>query len=184
MQKPTSHQIDEKAQIVLKDTLPPAWVINDQRKDYAKDFLVEISDVNENLTGESFIVQLKGQLKSRIISKGSLVTFSLKSKYATYYLDKVKDLPVFLVIVDINKKVGWWLFLQPVLQANQNWRHNKSISVRLPVENELINSKRLEDAVLAAKKWMRLQYPTSIEESILAHKQKLKVTVHENPNCC
>ena len=174
MKKPTSHQIDEKAQLILRDSLPPTWVINDQRKDYAKDFIVEISDEDGNLTGESFIVQLKGQLKARIISKGSLVTFSLKSKYATYYIDKVKDLPVFLVVVDINQKTAWWLFLQPELQANQNWRHKKSLSVRLPFENELTDSKRFEDAVFAAKKWLRLQHAASIEESVLAHKQKLK----------
>lgn len=176
MQKHRTHQIDDLAQRVLRNALPPTWVLNEQHNDYGKDYLVEIGEDNGDLTGSGFYVQLKGQEKANISADGTLVKYSLESKYAEYYLDKVKDLPVFLIVVDVNQKKGWWLFLQPTLDADQTWRNQNSITVRLPAANDIADTASLHKAVDEAKKWMRLHHPESIHESVLAHKERITRT--------
>jgi len=173
MQKHPTHQIDDLAQRVLRDALPPTWVLNDQHNDYGKDYLIEIGEDNGDLTGSSFYVQLKGQKKVRISADGTLVKFSLKSKHARYYLDKIKDLPVFLVVVDVNQKKGWWLFLQPMLELDQTWRKKGSISLSLSAATDIADTGSLHEAVDKAKKWMRQHHPESIHDSVVAHKERI-----------
>ena len=173
MKRSRTHQIDELAQQFLRAALPATWVVNEQPKDYAKDYLVEIGDDNGDLTGSSFFVQLKGQEEADLSADGSEVKYSLKSKYAGYYLDKVQDLPVLLVVVNVDKKKGWWLFLQPVLEADQAWRKQDSVTVRLPNANDVTNTTRLRAEIGDAKKWMRLHHPASIHESVAAHKERI-----------
>jgi hypothetical protein len=173
MNKHRTHQIDDLAQQILHAALPPSWVPNEQHRDYGKDYIVEIGEENGDLTGSSFYVQLKGQETVDLCADGSLVKYSLESKYATYYFDKIKDLPVFLIVVDVNKKKGWWLFLQPVLEADQTWRKQNSITVRLPESNNITNTASVRKAVEDAKKWMRLHHPESIHEAVVAHKERI-----------
>ena len=173
MNKHRSHQIDNLAQQFLWSALPVTWVPNKQENDYAKDYLVEIGEENGDLTGSSFYVQLKGKERVDRTADGSQIKYPLESKYATYYFDKVKDLPVFLVLVDVSRKRGWWLFLQPALEADQAWRDQKSITVRMPAINDMTDTTRLSGAVEEAKKWMRLHHPESIHESVVAHKERI-----------
>ena len=116
---------------------------NEQPHDHGKDYLVESGNNNGDLSGSSFYVQLKGQERAEVSAGGALVKYSLEMKYAAYYLDRIKDLPVFLVVVDVNEKKGWWLFLQPVLEGNQTWRKQDSITVNLPAANVLTGKDRL-----------------------------------------
>lgn len=173
MKRPRSHQIDQLAQQILHEALPPTWVLNIQSNDYGKDYLVEIGSENGSLTGSSFYIQLKGQEHADLSADGLLVSFSLLSKYAKYYLDQITDLPVFLVVVDVNKKTGWWLFLQPVLEENQKWRKQDSVTIRLPTSNIITDTMQFRMAVDDAKKWLRLHHPVSIHESVIAHKQRI-----------
>src|SRR5258707_530073 len=115
MQKHPAHQTDDLAQRILRDALPPSWVVNEQGKDYGKDYLVEIGEDNGDLTGSSFYVQLKGHEHAELSADGTLVKQSLESKHASYYFDKVKDLPVFLVVVDVAKKKAWCINIPYVL---------------------------------------------------------------------
>src|SRR4051812_30768879 len=106
MKKPRTHQIDVLAQQFLMGATPPTWTYNEQANDYGKDYLGEIGDDDDDgeQTGLNFFVQLKGKEKAEFTADGSHVKFSLEKKHAAYYLDKVKDLPVFLVVVDVNAK--------------------------------------------------------------------------------
>ncbi len=176
MQKHRTHQIDDLAQRVLPDALAPTWVLNEQHNDYGKDYLVEVGEDDGDLTGSSFYVQLKGQEKATISADGTLVKYSLESKYANYYFDKIKDLPVFLVVVDVNQERGWWLFLQPVLEADQTWRKQGSITLSLSAATNITDTDSLREAVDEAKKWMRLHHPESIHESVVAHKERIDRT--------
>src|SRR5688500_7732652 len=98
MNKARSHKIDTEARRVFESSLPSTWVPNEQRNDYGKDYLVEIGEKNGDLTGCNFFVQLKGTERIRHSVNRACVCFPLETKYAKYYLDKVKDLPVFLVV--------------------------------------------------------------------------------------
>ncbi len=110
MKRSKSHQIDEKAMQVFRKSLPLSWVLKPQHPDYAKDYLVEIAE-GDDLTGVTFIVQLKGEESPKYRNDATEITFYLKKKYAIYYADKVKE-PVFLVVVDASREVGYWTFIQ------------------------------------------------------------------------
>jgi Domain of unknown function (DUF4365) len=174
MKRPKSHQIDELAQRVFRDSLPPTWVVNAQSDDYAKDYLVEIGENNGDLSGSSFFVQLKGQERPEVSADGMQVKFPLETKHTAYYIDKIKDLPVFLVVIDVRRKKGWWLFLQPALEEDQAWRQRDSVTIDLPILNLLTETDALRQAVERAKKWMRLHHPESIHDSVLAHKEEIR----------
>ena len=166
MKKPLSHQIDDAARAIFDDLRPKTWVANEHRHDYGKDYLVEMGEANGNLTGESFYVQLKGQVRVSFNSSGKLAKFSLRTKHAAYYLDKVKDLPVFLVVVDVTKKRGWWVHLQPILDGESLWRRRNSVTIDLPASNELADVGKLREAVEVAKRWMRIRHRLAVGEGI------------------
>jgi hypothetical protein len=174
MKRHRSHQIDERAQRAFREALPPMWVANEHRNDYGKDYLIEIGENNGELTGSSFYVQLKGQEKARRSADGTTIKFSLETKYATYYLDKIKDLPVFLVVVDVNQKRGWFEFLQPFLHADQSWRKRKSVTIDIPILSDIANSAVLRRAVESAKQFMRLLHPEAIQDAVAANKRRMK----------
>ena len=117
MKRSRSHKIDEKGMRIFEDLIPDTWVCNSQDKDYGKDYLVEIGDSSEEMSGDSFYVQLKSVAVAKLKGKEQYVSFSLKSKHARYF-SKIKDLPVFLVISDISTKTCWFEFLQPLLRKD------------------------------------------------------------------
>src|SRR5579883_1433592 len=170
MNKDRTHQIDDLAVQFFRASLPVAWVVNEQHRDYGKDFLVEIAEETARgaLTGNGFYVQVKGHEKPKRNTVGSYVKHSLEHKHAKYYLDRVKDLPVFLVVVDVTTKQGWWLFIQPILDADQSWRKRKTVTIKIPVANVLADTGGFRKAVEEAKKWMRLRHPESIHEAVVA----------------
>lgn len=174
VKRPKAHQIDDRAQAILRELLPHSWVSNDQRNDYAKDFLVEVGDDDDEMSGDAFYVQLKGQENPTFVSDGHFLSFSLETKHAKYYLDNVKDLPVFLVVVDVTSKKGYWLFLQEFLDELDGWRKRKSVAIRIPVQNELSNSVTLHTEVTRAKKWLRLRHPESIHDAIAARAEQIR----------
>ena len=59
MKRPPAHKINERGMRLFENTVPDNWVCNPQEKDYGKDYLVEIGEDTEEMSGESFYVQLK-----------------------------------------------------------------------------------------------------------------------------
>lgn len=173
MRRPRSHEIDEAAGRIFINALPLGWTHNEHKHDYGKDYLVEVGK-NREMTGTSCFVQQKGQDKVVIRSKKGHVQFSLKRKHAIYYLDKVTDLPVFLVLIDVKTKCGWWLFLQPYLRNDQSWRKRQSVLVRIPLSNRIDNTNALTDAIQQANKTMRGMHPTAIQDAVAFAKEDME----------
>lgn len=163
MKRPRQHQIDAEAQTILLSHIPSSWVVNEQKKDYAKDFLVEICK-REHLTGSGFFIQLKGS--DKIECKNGCVRFPLETKYAEYYRDKLKEVPIFLVVVNVKKRTGWWIFLQEYLSGNTNWRRQKTSTIKIPAKNQLSNSDALENAVVKAQQWLLRRHPEALPDAI------------------
>jgi len=159
MNRHKTHQIDESAQTVLRSALALTWVVNEQHKDYGKDYLTEIGEDNGDLTGISFYIQLKGQERAKFSRDRNFVKCTLDKKYADYYHDRVEDLPVFLVVVDVNMKRGWWLFLQAALYEDQSWRARNSVTLSLPVSNDIFDKDLLRKGVQLAKEWIKEHAP-------------------------
>src|SRR5436190_14247583 len=101
MKRPRSHEIDDRANAIFRMLKPVELAVVGLHPDYAKDYLVEISDSKE-MSGDEAIVQLKGQEALVALTGGTAFSFMLEQKHALYYADKEK-LPVFLVLVDVNK---------------------------------------------------------------------------------
>ena len=172
MKRSPSHQIDEQAQQFLKKTLPLDWAIAKQDPDYAKDYVIEIGK-GGTLTGEVFFAQLKGMQSAKGRRASQDWAFSLKKKYAKYYVESIKDFPVFLIVVDVTQQKARWLFLQDALDKNQLWRRQGSVTLYLPASNDLNDIHQLQNAINEAKKWMRLRHPTSVAESIEAERERI-----------
>jgi hypothetical protein len=175
MKRPRTHEIDEEAMRILKSFLPAAWISNEQHPDYGKDFLVEIVE-DQDLTGLSFFIQLKGQESIKPISDGVYVTFPLKKKHAIYYADKLKQ-PIFLALVDVSRRAGYWLFLQKHLLDDwpkQNWRFQKTVTVQLPTSNTLDKIDALRSAVKAAHDYIAARHPAAITSAIKAERERLE----------
>jgi len=174
MKRPEQHQIDEMAQRRFRDKLPTSWVMNEHFIDYGKDYHLETADQSSQLTGVTCYVQLKGQRSVKHDKDGKHIKFSLESKYARYYVEKVQDLPVFLVVVDTSTGEAWWLFLQEYLVGQTNWKRQKTSTIYLPKKNGFEEVSGFEKAIKRAQGWLRARHPASIPDAVSAYKSKLE----------
>ena len=175
MQRHPNHEINELAMRILRDSLPPKWVLNKFEEDYGKDFHLEPSNEEDgNLTGTMVIIQLKGQLNAEFNQSRTHVSYSLEKRFSTYYYDKVKEYPVFLVVVDVTAKLGWYVHIQPILDKDQKWRRTKTWTIKLPVENSLFDIPRFRQQIVEAQKAMKLLHPSALSDVIEAQNEKIK----------
>lgn len=170
---PTTREIDKKAQDIFNDSLPPGWLIRKQDPDIYIDYFVEIAE-RSRPSGVVFGVQLKGTNSPRY--SGSLIKVSFKTKHLSYYLDKVKQ-PVFLIVIDIRKRQGFWLFAQEWAKnelKDRNWKGQKKIDIKIPLINCLSNVDLLREEVAKAETFMRDLWPSSIPAAIEYAKSSLE----------
>lgn len=174
MTRPESHEIDETAKRVLGISLPPSWVIREQNPDYRIDYTVEIFEKEES-SGLFWHVQLKGVKNPKVLKSTKKISFSMEVEHLKYYMDKV-PLPVFLVVVDTQNEVGWWIFLQRYIQdeLKENWRQQSTTTIHVPSENVLGNSANIHEAVSDAMHYMRELNPSSIEAALNAEIRRLE----------
>lgn len=177
-----THEIENKSETIFRDAIPAKWTYNVHRKDYGKDYYVEPSDDQGQLTGKNFWVQLKGTTRPKKSKHQTAIAFSLKKKYAEYYLDKLTQEPVFLVLVDVTRKSSWFVFLQPILAANEEWRQRGSLTVYVPLTNELklANADSLLSEVAKAREWLRRRNPFAVQDAIAVEKDRIRLI---EPRC-
>ena len=137
MNKHSNHVIDEEAVEIFKGLLPKdRWTIYDLKPDYGKDHKVESVENGEH-TGLTFWIQLKGQKTLKILRDGN-VSFNLETKYLDYF--KKLPEPMFLVVVDVAKRLAFWVFIQEYEQTklrNVSWRPRGPGSLHDRVSNPL-----------------------------------------------
>lgn len=154
MQKHSTHVIDEQAVHFFKGSLPPDdWTIYDIRPDYGKDHKVELVEGGEH-TGLTFWVQVKGQKRVRRLRDG-VISFKLETKDLDYHTRL--PTPVFLVVVDVTSRVGYWVFTQEYERTrlrNLAWRSQGHIQIRLPISNLLSDTRSLREAARKAIRYM------------------------------
>lgn len=177
MKRPRQHEIDEDAQTILRVALPKAWVCEEYDEDYAKDFSIELVEEGD-LTGKVFIIQLKGKERLRMPKTGSHISHSLETRYVRYYADKI-ELPVFVVVADIANRRAYWLFIQQFVDEeltpkNSRWREQKSITLSIPIENEISDTHRLRSAVIASLAYMKKKYPGTIGDAIAVDQKRIE----------
>ncbi len=169
----TTREIDRIAQNIFNDSLLPGWLIRKQDPDIHVDYFVEITEKSRP-SGVIFGVQLKGTNSPRY-SK-SLIKLSIKTKHLSYYLDKVKQ-PIFIIVVDIKKRRGFWFFVQEWAKEElkeRNWREQKKIDIKIPLKNSLSDMKYLRAEITRAEIFMRDLWPSSIPAAIQHEKESLE----------
>ena len=154
MQKHSTHVIDEEAVRIFKGALPPQdWTVYDIRPDYGKDHKVELIDGVEH-TGLFFWVQIKGQNKVKRLKNGT-ISFKVETCDLDYHT-KLSD-PVFLIVVDVTNRVGYWVFLQEYVRTRLrdiDWRSQAYIQIHLSATNILSETSLLRQAVREAIRYM------------------------------
>src|SRR5262249_13515309 len=156
---------------------PPAWLPRQQSPDYGIDYLVEISDPrstsvtlstefhNSEPSGITFAVQLKGS--SKLNYRANTIAFSIKSNHLEYYVDKYR-FAVFLVVMDVAKIAGYWLFVQKYIleELSSSWLSQLTATVHIPLTQNLLDSFALRTAAVEAEKYMVGLRPASAPHAI------------------
>ena len=178
IQRPEQHQIDEDARNIFKSVLPSAWTKVEQHPDYGIDFTVELFESGPEgttlATGVEFQVQLKGT--RRLAIGAGCICFPFTTRHLVQYLDS-KRRPVFLVVIDVANKVGYWCFLQGYALdelARKDWRSQKTVTIRVPTKNRLNDFARLRAAVVEADTRMAEIRPGAIRGAIKAEEARIE----------
>lgn len=149
LRRPPEHVKEDLSRQIFETKIPSEWILRDIAPDYGVDRSLEIVE-NGVVTGKEILIQLKGTESPEI--HDDYISFSLSANHLKYYLDK--DLPVFLVVVDLKEENCYWIFLQQyafdVLNINNpSWVGQKTITVRMPLEQRV--SDTLDQIISIAK---------------------------------
>lgn len=160
------HLIDDDAESIFRMLKPREWVLRElSRPDYLHDYLMEIFDQGKP-TGFLTLIQLKGTRLLKV-TKGR-VAFALPMEKAQEYVKY--PVPVFLTVIDVRGREGYWLFLQEHLrdEIGDVRRTRKSITVHVPLDNKLSNHAALAAAVRRAYDFLAELNPGSVAAAIAA----------------
>jgi hypothetical protein len=105
-----------------------------------------------------------------------MLRFRLETDHLVYYVDRCRQ-PVFLVVIDVRRGVGYWVFLQGYALdelKRKDWRARDGVTILLPMTNRLSNTASLRTAILAADRRMAELHPAAIEGAIRSERQRLE----------
>ncbi|MGA9292635.1 MAG: DUF4365 domain-containing protein, partial [Ignavibacteriaceae bacterium] len=159
------HKIDFRAKKIFEGLMPDGWLIRPQIPDYHVDYFIELEE-NSEPSGIFFFVQLKGSENIKI--KKGLIKFSFSTKQLKYYLERLKDVPLFIVLVDINSKKVYWLFIQKYLTElkSKHWKTQKFLTLNILQENLLEDSEIFKKKITDANNYMRELWPSSTQAAL------------------
>lgn len=181
--RPQQHQTDDEAKAIFQAAIAPLGTQNSHPSDYGNDYSVELFGKDKQSTGDQAIVQLKGS-RSPKYRKG-FISQVLSLDHARYYLKK-EQLPVFLVVVDVVKKVGYWCFLQEFLLADnvrkRLLKKKGDITIRVPLANRIQDGEQLRQGIGSATSFM-VSHKIRLEQwrlEAMDPRFEAKVTATEN----
>src|SRR5262245_31564337 len=97
-----THDIDAKGQGICANWLPRRWVANPLKRDYAKDYHIEITEQDtRKVTGDVIYIQLKSEEVGDYRFDNSVIACKVEKKHLGYWCDEAR-LPVFLLVVDVS----------------------------------------------------------------------------------
>ncbi|MCP4652093.1 MAG: DUF4365 domain-containing protein [Candidatus Omnitrophica bacterium] len=162
-----SFEIEEEAKSIFTDTLPLTWLKRKQTPDFYVDYFVEV-DKEREPSGVVFGVQLKGTRKLSTTKKH--VKFSMKVKHLKYYFDNARQ-PIFLVVIDVVHRKGYWVFIQQYIKEVlnlSNWRELIKTTIKIPIQNLLNDIDSFHEAIHNSEKYMRELRPSSVHSAAMA----------------
>ncbi len=161
VRKSQTQVTDAKAVGVVKDLYDDMeWTTYDIRPDYGIDQQIEILEKGKH-TAVAAYVQIKGHLKLKK-GKGGFASQEIECEHLEYYLNT--NVPVFLIVVDVGSKEGFWVFIQEYAHTHLSggeWRvrlHGSAkepkVTVRVPLANRLADRQRFKEAVIRARRYL------------------------------
>ena len=143
--KHLNHKIDEKSSNYFEAVFQgDHWTHHEESNDYGIDYRVDLM-VDEDPSGIYFFAQLKGQDKSKCSADGSYISYSLKIERLKQYCEM--DAPVYLVVVDLSTKQGYWAYLQRYAseKLDPTWKTKTSgtVTIRVPTSNLISDTERM-----------------------------------------
>ncbi|MEG6616310.1 DUF4365 domain-containing protein [Peptococcaceae bacterium 1198_IL3148] len=164
----TNNETKAKAQSIFLDMLPTSWTVQGNSFNNGIDFYISSETM--------FAISIKGTAKPQY--SGNNIICCIETRKLEYFSKHIAK-PVFIVLVDIDMKRTYWLFIQEyietLLEKNQpNWRCKKTVNLKIPLTNTLQDFNTFNAAILRATNLMLLyQYKlpflmvsTSLEEAI------------------
>src|SRR5579862_8184677 len=108
--------IDSNASAYVIQQFASGWVRRPRIPDYYIDHDIERIEAGEP-SGKIFYAQQKGHEKVEF--KNGLTIQKLKTKHLRYFDEKIV-VPVFLFLIDVTNKIGYYLFLQEWIDKHAN----------------------------------------------------------------
>lgn len=161
VRKSQTQVTDARAVGVVKDLYDDMeWTTYDIKPDYGIDQKIEILEEGKH-TAVAAYVQIKGHLKLKK-GKGDFASQEIECEHLEYYLNT--NVPVFLVVVDVASKEGFWVFIQEYAHTHLSggeWRarllgpaKEPKVTVRVPLANRLADRRRFKEAVVRARRYL------------------------------
>ena len=173
MDSTDTFEIDNKAKKIFESSVSASWILRNMNPDIYIDYEIELRE-NKKPTGKVFAVQLKGTTIPKYSDLS--ISFRIEAKYLKYYLYKV-TLPVFIVLVDVRDKKGYWIFIQKYLREiikDKKWENQKTFTFDIPIENDIKNFNHFHEEINSAISYMRDLSATSINGAIKMKEQDMQ----------
>ncbi len=130
--KHRNHEIEKLSERDFIYRFPVEWIHNSFKDDYGTDYNCEIVK-NQNVTGISFSVQLKGKETEK--NKTNITVSNIKRSTINRWLKKLEPTLLIVYIVDENESYWKW-FENNTVDLTKN---NKTFSINISRENKLSN---------------------------------------------
>jgi hypothetical protein len=148
-------EIDDKGQAILEKALADWAELNPLRKkDHGLDYVIEPKEKSGAMSGLQAFVQLKSSAKPA--QRQNHISQKMTADHLMYYMTKAQ-LPVFLVVVDVEHEEGYWLFLQEYLLANAKLGKSpapRTLTLPVRYQNRVSEADSFQNAVTAAAQFM------------------------------
>ena len=132
-QRPQSHVTGDEAVRLFVAACPRQWVVSPVMIDYGLDLRVEFVR-NGAVTGEEFLVQVKGRRRQTFTHGGS-VKVTIKTSTLNYWLGKLH--PIMIVSADTSEGRLWYGWLDQVY-------HNYPERIHAELKIELLLTSRID----------------------------------------
>jgi len=173
------YEIDQRAIKVFQSWLPDNWLPRPQSPDFFVDFLVEIVEGGEP-TGLHFAAQVKGFEDDPSGQKP--LSYSFKTKHLKYYLHRSQH-PVFLFLINVITREGFWFFAQKHLKENVPSKildDQRSLTIHFSADDNLLNFTKFKCLLPEAENFVRDLHPGSVQAALQKRKAELE---SKDPRC-
>lgn len=166
--------IDKEAIHLVKGWFKDNWLIREQDPDIFVDYVFEYIEKGEP-SGQLLAVQQKG--KSEIKFSKGIAKYRLATKQIKYYQSQ-KQLPVFLIFVDITKKDGYYVFLQEWCDNNISnlsiISKKKTHAIDISEKHKIGNPDTFIAEFKHGLEYLKRKHPGSIKDAVFHDIEQMK----------